>query len=123
MTIMSRENFVPHRDVRNISDRSTQPSNRTSKGGELKVVNIASQETVLAIPLEVRVFNNFDKAMRAFRSLVQKERVLSLYKERSFYEKPSDKKRRKKNEAKRKILELSFDKEKVPSRNNDAYLG
>jgi ribosomal protein S21 len=59
-------------------------------------------------PLEVKVYNNFDKAMKAFRALVQKERVLSTYKERSRYEKPSDKKRRKRNEMKRKLMELDL---------------
>ena len=46
--------------------------------------------------------------MKAFRALVQKERVLSTYKEKSRYEKPSDKKRRKRNEMKRKLLELEM---------------
>ena len=46
--------------------------------------------------------------MKAFRALVQKERTLSTYKERSRYEKPSDKKRRKRNEMKRKLLELEM---------------
>ncbi|NDD59370.1 MAG: 30S ribosomal protein S21 [Chlamydiae bacterium] len=59
-------------------------------------------------PLEVKVYNNFDRAMKAFRALVQKERVLSTYKEKSRYEKPSDKKRRKRNEMKRKLLELEM---------------
>jgi ribosomal protein S21 len=59
--------------------------------------------------LEVKVYNNnFDKAMTAFRTLVQKERILSLYKEKQNFEKPSDKKRRKRNEMKRKIMELDF---------------
>lgn len=58
-------------------------------------------------PLEVIVYgNNFDRALRAFRALVQKERILSLYKEKSTYEKPSDKKRRKRSEAKRKNIEF-----------------
>jgi ribosomal protein S21 len=45
--------------------------------------------------------------MKAFRTLVQRERVLSIYKEKQYYEKPSDRKRRKKNEYKRKIMELA----------------
>ncbi len=71
--------------------------------------------------------------MTAFRTLVQKERILSLYKEKQSYEKPSDKKRRKRNEMKRKIMELEmkdkwFNKEtksdskfkkKSPSRENN----
>lgn len=59
-------------------------------------------------PLEVKVNNNFDRAMKAFRALVQKEKILSTYKEKSRYEKPSDKKRRKRNEMKRKLMELDM---------------
>jgi small subunit ribosomal protein S21 len=63
---------------------------------------------VLIEPLQVKVYDNLDRALRAFRALVQKERILSLYKEKQFYEKPSDKKRRKRNERKRKLLELQY---------------
>lgn len=64
-------------------------------------------QPVQAKPLEVKVFgSNCDKAIKAFRSLVQKERILSVYKDRQSYEKPSDRIRRKKNESKRKRLEL-----------------
>jgi small subunit ribosomal protein S21 len=81
------------------------------KGGETLpvVVNdkFAHIEPVQAIPLEVKVFNNnFDRALRAFRALVQKERILSNYKEKQSFEKPSDKRRRKRNEMKRKLYEL-----------------
>lgn len=63
---------------------------------------------VQAQPLEVKVYNNnFDKALRAFRTLVQKERILSIYKEKQSYEKPSDKHRRKHNEMKRKQQEIN----------------
>jgi ribosomal protein S21 len=63
---------------------------------------------VQAQPLEVKVYNNnFDKALRAFRALVQKERILSTYKEKQSYEKPSDKHRRKRNEMKRKQQEIN----------------
>lgn len=66
-------------------------------------------EPVQAKPLEVKVYgNNFDKAFKAFRALVQKERILSYYKEKQTYEKPSDKKRRKRNEAFRKALEAEY---------------
>ena len=82
---------------------------KASKGGESVAVvshNIGPGEAIQAQPLEVKVYgNNFDKALRAFRALVQKERILSSYKEKQAYEKPSDKKRRKRNEAKRKIFE------------------
>ena len=73
------------------------------EGGEFDYI-----EPIQAEPLEVRVYgNNFEKALRAFRALVQKERVLSTFKEKRSYEKPSDKKRRKRNEMRRKLMELN----------------
>jgi ribosomal protein S21 len=86
-------------------------SKKAAKGGESKAVEVndkfAHIEAVQAQPLEVKVYNNnFDKALKAFRSLVQKERILSLYKDKQTYEKPSDKNRRKRNEMKRKRFEL-----------------
>ncbi len=85
---------------------------KASRGGESQPVDVndkfAHIQPVQAQPLEVKVYgNNFDKALRAFRALVQKERVLSSYKEKQSYEKPSDKRRRKRNESVRKQLELS----------------
>lgn len=65
-------------------------------------------EPVQAQPLEVKVYNNFDKASKAFRALVQKERILSIYKEKQSYEKPSDKKRRKRAEMKKRLFELEL---------------
>jgi len=59
-------------------------------------------------PLEVKVYNNLEKAIKVFKALVQKEKILSVYKEKSRYEKPSDRKRRKKNEATRKAMELEY---------------
>lgn len=73
-------------------------------------------QSVEGKPLEVKVYNNnFDRAFKAFRTLVQKEKILSLYKEKQRYEKPSDKKRRKQNESIRKNMETdskSFKKDK-----------
>lgn len=51
-------------------------------------------------PLEVEVTGSFEDAVRRFKSLVQKEKILSKYKEKQVYEKPSDRKRRKAREAK-----------------------
>jgi small subunit ribosomal protein S21 len=89
---------------------SKKNSKKAPKGGEIIAVvpdKFAHIEPVQAQPLEVKVYgNNFDKALRAFRALVQKERILSTYKENQSYEKPSDKKRRKRNEMRRKRLEL-----------------
>lgn len=88
------------------------PSKKATKGGESQPVEVVNDkfthiESVQALPLEVKVYNgNFDKALRAFRALVQKERILSSYKEKQSYEKPSDKRRRKRNEMKRKRVEM-----------------
>jgi ribosomal protein S21 len=83
------------------------------KEGEFKAVAVNDKyshiEPVQAYPLEVEVNsngNNFERAMRAFRAIIQKERVLSIYKEKQSYEKPSDKRRRKVNESKRKQMEM-----------------
>ena len=99
------------KDSANSSNKKTKKfSKKAFKGGEFSRIDVndkfAHIEAVQAQPLEVKVINNnFDKALRAFRALVQKERVLSNYKERQEYEKPSDRRRRKKNEAKRKSQE------------------
>lgn len=99
--------------------------NKSSKGGDSETVVVSDKssqyahiEPVLAKPLEVTVYNNgFDKALRAFRALVQKERILSQYKEKQVYEKPSDRKRRKRNEMRRKLSELDSPRE-VSSKKN-----
>src|SRR5271156_4083746 len=89
--------------------RNRRNFKKAPRGGENTAVvsdPFARHEAVQAQPLEVKVYgNNFDKALRAFRALVQKERILSVYKEKQSYEKPSDKRRRKRNESKRKLLE------------------
>jgi len=90
---------------------------RPSKGGEF--ANGPSKyshiEPVQAQYLEVRITNNmpFERAFKLFRSLVQKERILSTYKEKQSFEKPSDKKRRKRKEMKRKLLELDLKESRV----------
>lgn len=82
------------------------------KGGEFSPTvdvndKFAHIQAVQAQPLEVVVYgNNFERALRFFRSKVQKEHILSLYKEKQTYEKPSVKRRRKRNEQKRKLLEM-----------------
>jgi small subunit ribosomal protein S21 len=98
-------------------NRGKKTYKKASKGGETQPVVVVNDkfahiEAVQAIPLEVKVYgNNFDKALRAFRALVQKERILSSYKEKQSYEKPSDKRRRKRNESKRKLLEVGTKKD------------
>jgi small subunit ribosomal protein S21 len=67
-------------------------------------------------PIQVVVLNdNFDRALKIFRSLVQSERILSLFKEKSRYEKPSEKKHRKQNEAKRRMFEEDMKQKKIAS--------
>lgn len=84
---------------------NSNTNKKNKKGGESKIKE-SNVEPVQAIPLQVKVHNNFDRAFKAFRALVQKERILSIYKEKQRYEKPSDRKRRKINETKRKMLDL-----------------
>lgn len=101
----------------NTYKKSNKNFKKTMRGGEFSSHNnYAQAEAVCAVPLQVRVYNgNFDKALRAFRALVQKERILSSYKEKQSFEKKSDKRRRKRNEAKRKLMELSSERNKVKS--------
>ena len=84
-------------------------SNKAPRGGDTDSRDLSTQypsDAVQATPLEVKVYgNNFERALKAFRALVQKERILSNYKEKQTYEKPSDRKRRKQNESKRKGLD------------------
>jgi len=82
---------------------------KASKGGDIDSRESSTHypsDSVQATPLEVKVFgNNFERALKAFRALIQKERVLSSYKDKQTYEKPSDRKRRKHNESKRKSMD------------------
>lgn len=92
-------------------------SKKAPKGGDSSRVAVndkfAHIEPVQAQPLEVKVYNNnFDKALSKFRALVQKERILSFYKDKQSYEKPSDRRRRKRNEMKRKRQELQSPEKK-----------
>ncbi len=115
--------------------KTKRNTKKSMKGGESETVavydnnskNFAHIEPVQAKPLEVKVYNNaFERALKAFRALVQKERVLSAYKDKQVYEKPSDRNRRKKNESKRKQMEndLYANKErkvnKKPFKNKDS---
>ena len=100
---------------------------KASKGGDIESHDskYSHIEAVQAQPLEVKVYNNnFDKALRAFRALVQKDRILSVYKEKQSYEKPSQRRRRKHNEMKRKLLELEGGKgeyvKRKPKSENDS---
>lgn len=86
--------------------RPFKKSNRRWKQLPVDDSKFGHIEPVQAQYLEVKVNNDFDRALRTFRALCQKERILSVYKEKQRFEKPSDKKRRKRNEMKRKMMEL-----------------
>lgn len=94
--------------MKNNSNYDSKPFNRPLKGGDTNGPSENTHEPVQAKFLEVEVNGNFEKAFKIFRSIVQKERILSLYKEKGSFEKPSDKKRRKRNEMKRKLMELEM---------------
>lgn len=49
-------------------------------------------------PLEVKITSSFEEGLRRFKSLVQRDKILSLYKDKQHFEKPSDKRRRKRKE-------------------------
>jgi small subunit ribosomal protein S21 len=55
-------------------------------------------------PLEVVVERDFEGALRAFKALVQKEKILTQYKDKQVFEKPSVKKRRKRRESQRRRI-------------------
>lgn len=108
----------------NLNKKSKRNFKKAPKGGEIQPVEVndkfAHIQPVQALPLEVVVYgNNFDKALRFFRAKVQKERILSLYKEKQSYEKPSSKRRRKRNEMKRKLLELDSNKGNSTSKKSE----
>lgn len=96
--------------MENNQKKNKKFSQKGDKGGDTSAQAVndkyAHIQPVQIKPLEVRVYgNNFERALKAFRALVQKEKILSLYKDKQSYEKPSQRKRRKRNETKRKALE------------------
>ena len=50
--------------------------------------------------------NNVDRALRTLKRIMQKEGFYKEMKKRSFYEKPSEKKKRKQKEAVKKIRKM-----------------
>lgn len=66
-------------------------------------------------PIQVKVYNNFDRAFKDFRTLVQSEKILSLYKEKQSYEKPSEKRRRKHNNSIKRTIENEIKQKKILS--------
>lgn len=103
--------------MKNNSKTTNKFNKSKSRGGDSIAVSSRKFPTdaVQAVPLEVKVYNNFDKAFKAFRALVQKEKILSLYKEKQTFEKPSDKMRRKRNESRQKLFEMEMKKNKLMS--------
>lgn len=64
-----------------------------------------TKDELIVKPLEVVVNGNFEDACRRFKTLVQNEGIIATYKSKQTYEKPSEKKRRKRREAaERRIL-------------------
>lgn len=51
--------------------------------------------------------NNVDRALRTLKRIMQKEGFYKEMKKRSFYEKPSEAKKRKAKEARKKIRKLA----------------
>ena len=55
--------------------------------------------------MEIRVYDgDLEKALKVLKRRIQKEGLFKEIKKRSFYEKPSDKKKRKQREARKKRL-------------------
>ena len=50
-------------------------------------------------PIQVVIKGDFNGAVKAFKAMVQRDKVLSIYKQKQAYEKPSEKKRRKRRES------------------------
>ena len=100
--------------------RNRSNFNKPQRGGDRKGAVVSGNEDanlphnpVQAQPLEVVIGDgNFDRAFRLFRSLVQIEGVIAVYKDRRCFEKPSVKKRRKRAENQRKRMELAHKQER-----------
>jgi ribosomal protein S21 len=80
-------------------DRRPQTQQVSPKVGSEAVVS-------QALEVDVTAFYSPERAYKLFKQMVQKERIVSEYKEHCAYEKPSDKKRRLRKEAARKRFEL-----------------
>jgi len=54
--------------------------------------------------------NNFEKALKIFKKMIMNDGILKEIKRRQFYEKPGEKRRREKAEARRRFLRMkNFD--------------
>ena len=54
--------------------------------------------------IEVLDNESFEKAFKRFKRIVEKEGILTEVKRRQFYEKPSEKKKRKERQARKRII-------------------
>lgn len=81
----------------------------------MRISDTNKQEEVVFEPLEVKVTYSFEDAYRRFKSLVQKEKVVSDVKQRQAYEKPSVKKRRREREATERRLMAEAREQQIAS--------
>jgi small subunit ribosomal protein S21 len=59
--------------------------------------------------LDVKIYeNDIEKALKILKRQLQKEGLFKEMKKRSFYEKPSEKKKRKQREARKKRMKRTF---------------
>lgn len=54
--------------------------------------------------VEVSENESFEKAFKRFKRIVEKEGILTEVKRRQFYEKPSEKKKRKERQSRKRIV-------------------
>ena len=72
-------------------------------------------DAIQAKPLEIKVTGNFEEASRRFKTLVQAEGIIAEFKQRQTYEKPTEKKRRKRREAKEHRMMLAAREKMIAS--------
>jgi small subunit ribosomal protein S21 len=59
--------------------------------------------------LEIKIYgNDIEKALKILKRQLQKEGLFKEMKKRSFYEKPSEKRKRKQKEARKKRMKRTF---------------
>jgi len=54
----------------------------------------------------VLVEGDFEKALKKFKKIVEKEGILTEYKRKEFYEKPSVKRKRKERAARKRLIKV-----------------
>ena len=87
--------------------------NKIQRGGDRKFADDSYLDEFH--PLEVKVYGNFDRAFKVFKALSQKDKTLTIFKEKQAYEKPSKKLRRKRNENRKRVLEMEMKQRKILS--------